>query len=63
MKNIYISAIKYELGRYDGIEKICTALGKPDASLPESTAWCWFERYENDIVAIKDMLCKIGYEI
>ena len=35
----------------------------PGTYVSESTAWCWFEKHENDIIAIKDMLRKIGYEI
>lgn len=60
-KNVYISALKYELSHYDAIEKVCQIIGKPDAILPESEAWCWLERHEDDIKAIKSMLKKLGY--
>lgn len=55
-KNMYVAALKYELCHCDGVKKICQIIGKPDASLPESEAWCWFEKHENDMPAIKKLL-------
>ena len=60
-KNVYVAALKYELCHCDGVEKICQIIGKPDAFLPESEAWCWFEKHENDMPAIKKLLKKLGY--
>lgn len=59
-RNLYLAAFAREMITADGIERICTALGKPGGT--ESDAYCWLEvgRTEKEIVAL---LRKIGFDI